>query len=367
MSLKMKAAAVAIYVALSLLLSIHYFRTPLGAVDMLDFAGCVTSSWSLDPVVIHDVAYREILRDAPVIVIPHILGTDGEAKTAAARQDRHANPYHFVEALPYFSVKPLYIELISILYGLGIRMVPAIVLASVVPAFGVTLLMCGWALRLQASVFLLCGFLLVPEIRVLGQSQGPDALSTFALLGSFMFIFAGGRLSPGIALLLISIWIRPDNVIVALLVIAYLGLRAQLPPWAAAVFAVIAFASPMVINHYGGYGWKALYSHTFKYVEMAPGEFSPTFTSVDYVHALRRGLVDILDSSSVAYFVLGVIAYKTVPQVRSPLILTVAASAMRFALFPNFEPRYFGISYVLVAVASAVSLSRIAHRTSNAR
>ena len=360
--------ALATYVAVSLLLSIHYFKTPMGAVDSLDFAGCVAALHNSDPVAIHKTAYREVLRDAPSIVVPHMLGTDENTNTAAVRRDRYANADHFVESLPYFSIKPLYIEFISGLHWLGIRMFPAIVLASVLPAFALTLLMCAWTLRLHGSLLLLCVFLLVPEIRILGYDQGPDALSALVLLGSFIFIFAADRLCPGVTLLLASIWIRPDNAVFVLVILAYLGLRGQIPAWIALVLAAIALASPIVIGHYGGsYGWKALYSHTFKYVEMAPGEFTPTFTVNDYVRALRQGFVNILNGSSVMYVVLGMISYKTVSEMRVPLVIALTASAIHFLIYPNFEPRYYALSYALVAIASTVSLSRIAYkpRTAN--
>ena len=355
--------ALATYVAASLLLSIHYFRAPMGAVDTLDFAGCVAALHNSDPVAIHDRAYREVLRDAPPMVVAHMLGTDENTHTAAVRRDRYANADHFVECLPYFSVKPLYIEFISGLHWLGIRMFPAIVLASVLPAFALTLLMCVWTLRLHGSLLILCVFLVVPEIRILGYDQGPDALSALVLLGSFIFIFAAGRLCPGVTLLLVSIWIRPDDAVFVLVILAYLGLKGQIPAWIALILAAIAFASPIVIGHYGGsYGWKALYSHTFKYVEMAPGEFAPTFTANDYVRALRQGFVNILNSSSVTYVVLGMISYKTVSEMRVPLMLALVASAIHFVIYPNFEPRYYALSYALVAIASTVSLSRIASK-----
>jgi hypothetical protein len=126
------------------------------------------------------------------------------------------------------------------------------------------------------------------------------------------------------------------------------------------ILGAIAFASPLVINHFGGsYGWKALYSHTFKYVELAPGEFIPSFTMNDYMHAMRRGLFEILDSSASAYLALAVMGSLIVPELRVPLMLSLAAGAVHFVIYPNFEPRYYAILYVLVAIASAVGASRL--------
>jgi hypothetical protein len=356
----MKTAQVALYVGLSLILCIHYFRTPMSPVDMLDFAGCVFSIHDLNPVSIHKRAYEGILKDAPSFSIPHLLGTDGDSNVGPSRRDRHANPYHFVESLPYFSIKPLYIELIAGFYRLGIRIFPAILLASVIPAFCLSLLMCAWTLRLGGSPLFLTIFLLVPEIRGPGSGVGPDALSVLVLAAAVFLIFTDENLGPGIALLLASIWIRTDNAIVAVFVLGYLLRKRRLPLWMTTVLAAIAIASPLAINHYGGsYGWRALYSHTFKYVEFAPGEFSPSFTLHDYLHALRTGLVEVLQGSALVYFVLGAVGYLIVPELRAPLLLLPTAGAVHFAIYPNFEPRYYAMVYVLIAVAATVAVSRI--------
>lgn len=356
----MKINQVAIYVGLSLILAIHCFRTSISPVDMLDFAGCVFSIHDLNPVSIHERAYEGILRDAPSFSIAHLLGTDGDPIVGPSRRDRHANAYHFVESLPYFSIKTLYVELIAIFYRLGIRIFPAIVLASVIPAFCLCLLMGVWTLRLKGLPLLLCVFLFVPEIRSLGAGAGPDALSAFVLASALFLIFACEKLCPGITLLLASIWIRTDNAILALFVLGYLLWKRRLPLWMALVLASIAFASPLVINHYSGsYGWKALYSHTFKYVEFAPGEFIPSFTINDYLHALRHGLVEVSEGSLLVYFVLGATGYLIVPELRAPLLLPLIAGAVHFVIYPNFEPRYYEIVYVLIAVAATVAISRI--------
>ena len=162
-------------------------------------------------------------------------------------------------------------------------------------------------------------------------------------------------------LLLASIWIRPDNAIVALIVLLYLGYRRKIPLWIAAVLIAIAFATPIVISQYGSaYSWKALYSHTFKFVEMAPGEFVPTFTIGDYLRALRAGVRTVLNSSFLPYVVLGAVGYKTVPEMRTPLILCLVASAARFLVYPNFEPRYYALLYSLIIITVCTAASRVA-------
>jgi hypothetical protein len=113
-------AAIVVYLILAPALAVHNYLAPLAAGDLLDYAACVWAIKTTDPVQIHEIAYREILQGAPPMVIPHMLGTDENTQQAAVRRDRRANPYHFVEFLPYFSIKPLYIEPI---YGIS-RLAP---------------------------------------------------------------------------------------------------------------------------------------------------------------------------------------------------------------------------------------------------
>jgi hypothetical protein len=56
---------------------------------------------------------------------------------------------------------------------------------------------------------------------------------------------------------------------------------------------------------------------------------------------------------------LGIIGYLIVRELRVPLMLSLIAGVIHFVIFPNFEPRYYAIVYVLIAVATTVAISRI--------
>jgi hypothetical protein len=92
---------------------------------------------------------------------------------------------------------------------------------------------------------------------------------------------------------------------------------------------------------------------------MAPGEFVPTFTVGDYLHAFRNGLRTMIDRSLAVYLVRGAIGFKMIPEMRVPLLLCVAASVAHFVILPNFEFRYYALFYVLVAIAARTGFSRI--------
>ncbi len=85
--------------------------------------------------------------------------------------------------------------------------------------------MCLWTALQQGSVALLCAFPFVPELQGLGYSQSLDALSTLKVVGAFLLVSGCTELRQGVTLLLASIWIRPDNSVLALLRLAYLAIR----------------------------------------------------------------------------------------------------------------------------------------------
>jgi hypothetical protein len=94
---------------------------------------------------------------------------------------------------------------------------------------------------------------------------------------------------------------------------------------------------------------------------MDPGMFVPTFTVSDYLHALRSGAREALHSSLIAYLLLWVVVLKQVQRMRVPLLLCGLFSAAKFVIYPNFEPRYYGLLYLVTAIGtSAVVRNEVA-------
>ena len=163
------------------------------------------------------------------------------------------------------------------------------------------------------------------------------------------------RPSLGVALLLSSEWVRPENAILGVLVLVYLAVRGELRIWMAVVLLGISVMTPAAIGHFG-YGWKALCSHTFKFTEMDPGLFVPIFTASDYFHALRSGLREAIYSSLGAYLLLWVVGLRLVKRMRWPLLLCGVFSVAKFVLYPNFEPRYYALFFLVAAIGACAAV-----------
>ncbi len=350
----MKANGV-VYFALTFLLLIHFLRYNNYSTDTVEFVANVVALHTSDPVAIRDLAYQAVTTEAPAMVVPHILGTDLSTEQAAVRRAKHADPYRFAQFLPYFSVKPLYIEALNLVHQAGVGLVRSIAVVSAVSFAAMAALIYWWVLKLGGSVWAACLVLLTPEMSALSQGTGPDALSVLFLLGG-LFSLWYLRPSLGLTLLLSSAWVRPENAIFCILVLVYLAVKGELRGWMAVVLIAISAMTPMAISHFGGYGWKALYSHTFKFTEMDPGMFVPTFTVSDYLHALRSGVREALHSSLVPYLLLWVAGLRLVPRMRWPLLLCGVFSGVKFVIYPNFEPRYYGLLYMVTAIGACAAV-----------
>jgi hypothetical protein len=351
----------ALYCALTLFLFVHFLRYNSYSPDTVEFAGNVVALETSDARIIHDVAYGAVTREAPVIVIPHILGTDLATDEAAVRRDKYANPFHFVGFLPYFAVKPLYIEALNLVHTSGVGLVRSIAVVSSISFLGLAVMIYLWVRQRNGSLWVASILLLTPELRGLGEVTGPDALSVLFLLAALFSLFQS-KAALGIAFLMSSIWVRPDNVILAILVLAYLTFTRELRLWMGSLLAFIALLTPLVINHFAGSaGWQALYLHTF-YTERAPGEFSKVaFTAADYFMALRSGAREILSSTVIPYSLLGVLGYAQVPRMRVWIGLCTAFAIVRFLIYPNYEPRYYGIVFVIIGITACFAVKNPGH------
>lgn len=350
----MKASGV-VYCVLTFLLLIHFLRYNNYSTDTVEFVANVVALHTSDPVAIRNLAYQAVTTEAPAMVVPHILGTDLSTEQAAVRRAKHADPYRFAQFLPYFSVKPLYIEALNLLHQAGVGLVRSIAVVSAVSFAAMAALIYWWVLKLGGSVWAACLVLLTPEMSTLAQGTGPDALSVlFLMAGLFSLWYL--RPSFGVTLLLSSAWVRPENAVFCILVLLYLALKGELRGWMAVVLIGLSAMTPMAIDHFGGYGWKALYSHTFKFTEMDPGMFVPTFTLSDYLQALRSGVREALHSSLLPYLLLWVAGLRLVPRMRWPLLLCGVFSGVKFVIYPNFEPRYYGLLYMVTAIGACAAV-----------
>jgi hypothetical protein len=318
---------------------------------------------------IHETVYREARAQIPQNILDHLLGKD-PVETAQSRsyQERAANPYRFAQFLPCFAVRPIFNELVYVLhYWLGVGLLRATVLLSVLSYWIMGCIVLAWISRYvgapwAALISLL--LMLAPSLWDLARWPLPDALSCMIVLLALYLILERDLPVAGVAILMVSVYIRTDNVLLVLTMLAYLSiLNDTVEKTKAAVLAVVAVGSVFLINHFAGdYGARLLYYRAFISTPMAPGEIVPRFGFHDYLVALRAGAAAGVHGQFIAFSLMGLAGFLRRPT-RAITGLTAGAlvfSAGRFLVFPLTDERYFGLFFLAmgISLASTLGLTR---------
>ena len=158
-----------------------------------------------------------------------------------------------------------------------------------------------------------------------------------------------GRLLVGTLLLMISVWIRTDNVLVLLAVLTWLVWGRKLKAAYAGVLALLAIASVKWINTLSGnYGWKVLLHYSFvggRY----PAQITSGITVTQYVQAFLVNAESILPQIA-PYLLLGVITWEMGSKERDFLIPVLTACTMHYLLFPSGEARYMAWACIVTGI-----------------
>jgi hypothetical protein len=223
-----------------------------------------------------------------------------------------------------------------------------------------------WIERYVAGAWasLLCATLLLvsPPVWELARSTTPDALSSLIVLLALFLLFEKRAILPGMILLMVSIYVRTDNAVLALIVLAFLyvaGFGVRL--FEAVVLAALAVASVFIINHFAGdYGAKVLYYRSFVEAPIAVGEIVPRFGIAEYLAALKLCLSGVLHGMYIPFLLMGVVGVlrRTPLPILAVATVTTVYTGAHLVIFPNPETRFFGPFFVAMGLALMSTLAR---------
>lgn len=336
--------------------------------DALAYTGCAVSWSESDPVKIHREVYSEAKKELPVPAFKLL------AESNPYRADLASNPFHFVEQLPFYDGKVLYVALIAGMHRFGATHIEAMKLISAAGFFALGLVFFRWTriyvAMLPAALFS-AAFVLCPPILNSARIFSPDALSTAMIAWALYALFerASARRAAliGLALLSGAVFIRNDTVLLAVLVVAYLAFAPRSPvrlqpiPGTVLIGLLVGFA--LTLSHFGGgYGWRMSFYHGLVERVPAPAEAgAPPISLADYLHAAAVSAREALDWSSLALFAfLGVASLLLVKRktwMRDLLFLNLGFSLIRFLAYPGFEERYYISTYLMVCVTFVSALA----------
>jgi hypothetical protein len=183
------------------------------------------------------------------------------------------------------------------------------------------------------------------------------------------FILEKTWVTAGLTILLATVYVRTDNVLLVMSVLAYLSiLNHTIDKTKAAILAAVAIGSVLLINHFAGdYGARMLYYRVFTAVPLAPGEMVVRFGFRDYLVALRAGVTAVIHGEFIPFALMGVVGLLRRPP--SPIlgltIVSVAYCTSHFLIYPDVEERYFGLFFLAMGVAAAFAI--VAPPSSTAR
>jgi len=344
------------YLAVLTLASTHLYFTPIYSMDSIQYMANALLMEERDPVRIHEQVYSELRRSVPREQLQHLLGDAGNTSDQdRSRAERAANPYHFAEFLPLFAIRPLYNQALYLVSKTGMGLVKAGIFISVSSYFLLGVLLFAWIRpyttpMLSFAASLLC--MISPPLLALGRDTTSDALATLVAFTALYLIFEKRRITPGMVLLLASIYFRTDFVVLAGPVLLVTWLQQRIRFWHAAVLSALAVASVLCINHFAGdYGIKMLYYRNFVGTPVAPGEMVVNFSARDYVSAFRSGITKLVESFFIPFLLLGIVGLRSKRFV--PLMgATLAYVLLHFLILPNWQERWVGVFYLSMIVGT---------------
>jgi hypothetical protein len=328
------------------LIALHLYHTPNYDMDMIGYMGNALLYRTQNVGALHRRVYAEV-RTWPNANA--LTGDSGHEEQDTSRKARAEHAEYFAEFLPCFAIRPAYNTLLFLLSPIGLTR--AAILISVLSYFFIGWLMFAWTHRPLLSLLVM----LTPPLVSLGRSPVSDAFALLLAFSALALIFEKEHLLPGLILLLGALFARTDYIFLAAPVLVALWWLGKINWWQVAVLSVLVVLVVLSINHFAGdYGVQMLYYRNFVRQPIAPAEVTVHFSRQQYFAAFRSGLMNLLNSAFVPFAILGVIGFRSN---RTLPIIALVYAALHYVALPNFQERWFVISYLLWAVPAFTASS----------
>lgn len=350
------AASVVAVLALAAV-SVFAIKTPKrGTWDIIAYVAIAESRYNTDFVALHRQAFAE--------VAAHTNKNEYVSLTTQLpdwRKLAEDNTF-FGEYLPYYSIRPGYVALLSAAIALHISPVVMASLISALSLFGSGIICFLWMKRYAPPWVALALSLTVtisyPSLLV-GRLLTPDALTQFLLILALYLLSDETPSVLALSVLLASVFVRTDSLIpvgctlLALVVRPDPALRLRFSH--AFVLGALAFASFLAINHFSGNpGYASLFHNQF--VNTLDRPFDPSVVTLRLylsAWASNQGMGNLLHSFVLAFLPLGLISlFGPRSIMRDFVIMALVALAIRMLVFPYYADRFLTWTCMLFAIAA---------------
>jgi len=194
------------------------------------------------------------------------------------------SPTHLRQLEPLYAIRPTYVDAIAMFTRVGIPIQRSINLVSAVSFFGIAILL----LVLTGRPFYAGLLLATPAVLVIGRLGTPDALSTLLLITAF-WVLMRDRFHAGVALMILSVWVRTDNVLLVIAVLGWLVWKRKLSALRGSLFALGVAGKRSIHQSYGRQLWlDCSFSLQFSWREISCGNIDSPYDSGIYTSIHHR-------------------------------------------------------------------------------
>jgi len=328
--------------------------------DMIAYMGCVVKNDNADSEALHKKTY-EILRQE--------IG-DGRADLLSSgnnyRSTMESDHNAFSENLPFYTIRVVYLAIVSFFFKLGIPLSFATVLPSLISVFLLILLIYRVLNKEFDNIFVASVIsiiiLFLPQTISLARLSTPDALSTLLLLLITVMYLYNSNWILIFLVMAISIMTRTDNIIWCGLLLFF---ETFFPSDMKNKWLVISFGVCLIliyfalnVTHENG-GWEILFYHSFIQIQNFPLSLTPALTFKDYVITMFMQTPDYLP-----WFLLLILAYYFLRSINVKELLLLRGGKIIFAcilsfltkyvLFPSFDSRFYFVLVILLFITLIV-------------
>ena len=360
-SLRWRGVAVVwavIYFTLATGLASYAYRYPDNAWDMLGYMGVIASWRTTDASSIHEEAYSAI-RSKPKYAA--LVGNDA---TSEIHRDVAHDSVHFVQQLPFYSIKPLYCIAAAGLHRAGFSLPGSLLLISLFSFICYALVAWVWLRKYigQPWCTIFSGLLiLTPPLFHLGRIGTPDALELLLLVSGLYLLLEHSKAGAGCTLFLVAIWVRPDAIVFVGLLFCVLFFLQIIDVTEWVTFCALALISYGLIQVCARpYPWGVLFQNSFIGILPAPGDAVVHITPRIYASITARNAWALVKSFSItSMFFIALIAILL--HGRRPYRLITAtvltAAIIHFLLYPSTEIRFYALPTFFVPLSLLLACS----------
>jgi len=341
-------------------IAIFAYKRPAYNWDMLAYMALVVQMEKSDITDVHKITYDNARRNIPPKEYDKLIG--GEL-----RKSRMENPSEFRKILPLYAAKPFYIWLSYGFYKAGVSLPLSTVMPSIIAYLIIGLLLFHWLSRHHLLVLAFAEALLIMYSSLMinvANLSTPDCVSALFLLTASYFILERPSVLLSFLFLAGSVFVRLDNIILSILLLAFLFFsrlwKKKIPLVQYLIMLAALAGSYMTVSGIArGDNWSLLYYPTFIKYYQPNHEPQLSFSMSNYLALFSDRVVMALLYSQVSIFFLLVLIMfsaalpaklRDLPFELLFCILLVFTIIARFILFPDLEDRFYIAFYVVILI-----------------